>query len=151
MHVLGEVAHPGLYQVPAGSRAVDVVTAAGGFTPKAEQRSLNLARTVSDGEQIVVPEEGAASETGSSAATGDGAQGSGGGAGGGSGSGAVVDLNHADAAALTELPGVGPATAAAILAWREEHGRFASIDDLLDVSGIGDKKLDRLRAFVTVS
>lgn len=133
VHILGQVARPGLYELPDGARAVDAVAAAGGFTEQADAAGLNLARFVSDGEQIVVPAigEGAAAAPG---ITGDGR----------------VNLNTADAAALDTLPGVGPATAAKILAWREEHGRFESVDDLLDVGGIGEAKLDAIRDLVTV-
>jgi len=133
VHILGEVARPGLYELRDGDRAVDAVAAAGGFTPAADAAGLNLARFVSDGEQIVVPAVGA----GTSTAPGMSADGR-------------VNLNTADAAALDTLPGVGPATAAKILAWRERHGRFESIEDLLDVGGIGEAKLDALRDLVTV-
>jgi competence protein ComEA len=133
VHILGEVARPGLYELREGDRAVDAVAAAGGFTPAADAAGLNLARFVSDGEQIVVPAVGAATST----APGMAADGR-------------VNLNTADAAALDTLPGVGPATAAKILAWRERHGRFESIEDLLDVGGIGEAKLDALRDLVTV-
>jgi competence protein ComEA len=134
VHVLGQVATPGLYELPDGARAVDAVAAAGGFTEKADAAGINLARFVSDGEQIVVPAIG---EAAPSAAPGLDADGR-------------VNLNTADAAALDTLPGVGPATAAKILAWRDEHGRFESVDDLLDVGGIGEAKLDAIRDLVTV-
>jgi competence protein ComEA len=141
VHIVGRVASPGLYEVPAGSRAVAVVEAAGGFAESADQGALNLARPVVDGEQIVVtavgetPTAPSAPPQGSSSAA----------AAGSSATSGAVDLNAADAAALQTLRGVGPATAAAILAWRDEHGRFESVDDLLDVPGIGEKKLDALR------
>jgi competence protein ComEA len=133
VHILGQVARPGLYQLPDGARAVDAVAAAGGFTKQADAAGLNLARFVSDGEQIVVPAIG---ETVSAApeVAGDGR----------------VNLNTADAAALDTLPGVGPVTAAKILAWRDEHGRFESVEDLLDVGGIGEAKFDSIRDLVTV-
>jgi competence protein ComEA len=88
---------------------------------------------VSDGEQIVVPAVGEAAPTAPGVAS-DGR----------------VNLNTADAAALDTLPGVGPATAAKILAWREENGRFESVEDLLDIGGIGEAKLDAIRDLVTV-
>ncbi len=138
VHILGQVVKPGLYQVPTGSRAVDAVSAAGGFTPKADQASLNLAAPVVDGEQIVVVAVGEAPAPVVSAT------------GGGPAPAAPVDLNTADATALENLPGVGPATAQAILDWRQQNGRFQSVDDLLDVTGIGDKKLERMRDAVTV-
>jgi competence protein ComEA len=134
VHVLGQVATPGLYELPDGARAVDAVAAAGGFTEKADAAGINLARFVSDGEQIVVPAIGEAAPGAVPGITGDGR----------------VNLNTADSAALDTLPGVGPATAAKILAWRDEHGRFESVDDLLDVGGIGEAKLDAIRDLVTV-
>lgn len=134
VHILGQVERPGLYELPDGARAVDAVAAAGGFTEAADAAALNLARFVSDGEQIVVPAIG---EAPAGAAPGIAADGR-------------VNLNTADAAALDTLPGVGPATAAKILAWREEHGRFASVEDLLDVGGIGEAKFAALRDLVTV-
>ncbi len=134
VHILGQVVRPGLYELPDGSRAVDAVAAAGGFTPQADAAGLNLARFVSDGEQIVVPAIGEVTPGAAPGVAGDGR----------------VNLNTADAATLDTLPGVGPATAANILAWREEHGRFESVDDLLDVGVIGTAKLDAIRDLVTV-
>jgi competence protein ComEA len=142
VHILGRVARPGLYEVGPEARAIDVVSAAGGFADDADQASLNLARRVTDGEQIVIPRQGEAPV--SKPATGEGGSAAGGEAGAGGGE-TTVDLNTADAALLESLPGVGPSTARAILDWRAEHGRFESIDDLLDVTGIGAKKLDKLR------
>lgn len=133
VHILGQVMRPGLYELPDGARAVDAVAAAGGFTEQADAAGLNLARFVSDGEQIVVPAIGEATSA-APGISGDGR----------------VNLNTADAAALDTLPGVGPATAAKILAWREEHGRFEAVEDLLDVGGIGEAKLDAIRDLVTV-
>lgn len=134
VHILGQVVRPGLYALPEGARAVDAVAAAGGFTPEADPAGINLARFVSDGEQIVVPAVGETPTAGAAGIDGDGR----------------VNLNTADAAALDTLPGIGPATAAKILAWRDQNGRFASVEDLLDVGGIGPAKLDALRDLVTV-
>lgn len=134
VHILGQVARPGLYALPDGARAVDAVAAAGGFTPAADAGGVNLARFVSDGEQIVVPAIGEAVPGAAPGVGGDGR----------------VNLNTADAAALDTLPGVGPATAQKILAWREQHGRFEAVEDLLAVGGIGEAKLDALRDLVTV-
>lgn len=134
LHILGQVARPGLYALPDGARVVDAVAAAGGFTPQADAGGINLARLVSDGEQILVPAIGAAPAGGVPGIGGDGR----------------VNLNTADAAALDTLPGVGPATAQKILAWREQHGRFETVEDLLDVGGIGEAKFDALRDLVTV-
>lgn len=134
VHILGQVVRPGLYALPDGARAVDAVAAAGGFTETADAGGVNLARFVSDGEQIVVPAIGETPTGGAPGIGGDGR----------------VNLNTADAAALDTLPGIGPATAQKILAWREQHGRFASVDDLLDVGGIGPAKLDAIRDLVTL-
>ncbi|OII27411.1 ComEA family DNA-binding protein [Frigoribacterium sp. MCBA15_019] len=150
VHVHGRVAAPGLYELPHGARVVDVVAAAGGFTAEADQAAVNLARVLVDGEQLRVPAVGESVDDGV-AGGGDAAAG-GPAAGGGAapGGGGAVDLNLADDAALQTLPGVGPATAAAILAWRDENGRFRSVDDLLGVPGIGPKTLETLRDRVRV-
>ncbi|MBX3195086.1 MAG: ComEA family DNA-binding protein [Microbacteriaceae bacterium] len=132
VHVLGQVEAPGLYVLRAGDRAVDAVAAAGGFTADADPAGVNLARQISDGEQLVIPAVGEA--TAPSATTSDGR----------------VNLNTADAAALETLPRIGPAMAQRILDWRERNGRFASVEDLLDVAGIGAATLDQLRDLVTV-
>lgn len=132
VHILGQVREPGLYALPDGARAVDAVAAAGGFTEAADAGGVNLARFLTDGEQIVVPALGQAP----AAAPGM--------------SGGKVDLNTADAATLDTLPGVGPATAAKIIAWREANGGFAAVEDLLDVGGIGEAKFESLRDLVTV-
>jgi competence protein ComEA len=137
VHILGQVARPGLYALREGDRAVDVVAAAGGFTETADPAGLNLARFLSDGEQIVVP------------AVGEGAPVGGSGAGGVSADG-TVNLNTADATALETLPRIGPAMAQRIIAWRDENGGFAAIEDLLDVPGIGDATFEQLRDLVRV-
>jgi competence protein ComEA len=134
---------------------LDAVTAAGGATPGADLPQLNLARLVVDGEQIHVPKKGETLPAGEGASgTGPpGAGATGGAGGGGSGSAGVagpVDLNSADAAALDTLPGVGPVLAQRILDWRTEHGRFSSVDELGEVSGIGDKLLAQIGPKVRV-
>lgn len=134
VHILGQVAHPGLYALRDGDRAVDIVAAAGGFTDQADPAGLNLARFLTDGEQILVPAVGEAPPAGAvGGVTADG----------------KVNLNTADAAALDTLPRIGPALAERILAWREQNGRFTSVDDLLDVPGIGSATLEGLRDLVT--
>ena len=148
VHVPGRVAAPGLYELPHGARVVDVVAAAGGFTDEADQAAVNLARVLVDGEQLRVPAVG---ETADDGVAGGGDAAAGGPAAGGTATGGgTVDLNLADDAALQTLPGVGPATAAAILSWRDENGRFRSVDDLLGVPGIGPKTLEALRERVRV-
>lgn len=135
VHLLGAVEKPGLFELREGDRAIDAVAAAGGFTATADQSGLNLARLLSDGEQIIVPEIGVPPPVAADGApTVDG----------------KVNLNSADEAALDTLPGVGPATAKSIIAWREENGRFTSIEDLMSVSGIGDKTFAELKDLVAV-
>lgn len=139
VHLVGAVANPGLYELREGDRVVDAVAAAGGFTPDADQARLNLAGPVSDGEQVFVPRVGEALPV---------ARGSGAPAAGEPSS--PVNLNTADEAALDALPGVGPATAKNILDWREANGRFTAVEDLLSVTGIGEKTLAELRDLVSV-
>ncbi|MBD8609391.1 helix-hairpin-helix domain-containing protein [Frigoribacterium sp. CFBP 13729] len=153
VHVHGRVALPGLYELASGARVVDVVAAAGGFADDAEQGAVNLARPLVDGEQLYVPAVGEAAAAGPGGGAGAGVGAGAGSAVGGGASGpgaALVDLNSADAAALETLPGVGPATSAAILEWRRQKGAFRSVDDLLGVSGIGEKTLAKLSPLVTV-
>jgi competence protein ComEA len=134
VHVLGAVERPGLYVLDLEARLVDAVAAAGGTTDDADLTAVNLARVLADGEQIVVPTMGAASDATGAAPPGDDR----------------VDLNTADQAALETLPRIGPALAERIIAWREENGRFQSVDDLLAVPGIGEKLLAGIREGVRV-
>ena len=148
VHVAGAVQHPGVVTLPAGSRAVDAVDAAGGLAPGADADRVNLAAPLTDGTRLAVPLVGQPipTEVAVPSATP---------AGSGSGPtaatpGTPVDLNTADVTQLDTLPGVGPATAAAIVAHREEHGPFSTVDGLLDVRGIGEGRLDAVRDLVTV-
>ncbi len=130
VHVLGAVARPGLVELATGARVVDAIAAAGGFTPEADPAGVNLARQVVDGEQLVVLAVGqvpppAAGGSGGAGSTGPAADG-------------TVHLNTADVAALDTLPRIGPALAQRIIDWREANGPFTSIDQLLEVAGIGD-------------
>jgi competence protein ComEA len=140
VHILGAVAKPGLYQLHDGARAVDAVAAAGGFTAEADRQQLNLARLVSDGEQIYVPKVGEAGSgpPGSSAVGGAGAI------------GGKVNINTASESDLETLPRVGPTMAKRIIAWREANGRFATIEDLMSVTGIGEKTFAELKDLVTI-
>jgi competence protein ComEA len=144
VHVAGQVAHPGVYAVPAGARVADAILAAGGPSPEADPEQLNLAARVSDAERIYVPKEGEAAVAGPSGSA------AGGGGAGSSAPAGPVDLNTATAEQLEALPGVGPATSKAILAYRSTHGRFRSVTELLDVPGIGPAKLEALRPLVRV-
>jgi competence protein ComEA len=120
VHIVGEVVSPGMYQLPVGARLVDAVFAAGGLTDQADNSSVNLARQLSDGEQVVVFKIGEVAETGGSA------------------SGGLISINRATAEQLEELPGIGPALSARIIAYRDANGGFKAKEDLLNVSGIGD-------------
>lgn len=163
VYVSGAVKAPGVYTLAAGSRVDDAVRAAGGLTERAESAGTNLAAQLSDGEHVHVAATGESASSGalgpssgSDAAGGKkGAGASGKGAGKKAAAGqkagaAKVNVNTAGAEELQTLPGVGPATAKAIIAWREENGRFRSVDDLLDVSGIGKATLAKFRDRVSV-
>ena len=121
VHVVGKVMQPGVVELPIGSRVQDAIEAVGGATKDKALESVNLARPVVDGEQIIVgvPTEGATSST--------------------------ISINSASVDQLDELPGVGPAIAERIVKWREENGPFTSIDELTEVSGIGPSILEQIR------
>lgn len=150
VHVVGQVLRPGVVRLPVGARVTDAVTRAGGPRPDADLAAINLARVVVDGEQLRVPKPGEApipvqgsapSAAGASVPPAEG---------GGAAASAPVNLNTAGLADLDQLPGVGPVLAQRILDWRTEHQRFASVDELGEVSGIGDKLLAQLRPKVAV-
>jgi len=148
VHVVGQVVRPGVVRLPSGSRVLDAVNAAGGAKPSADLNQVNLARILIDGEQIVVPKPGqmvVGAPGGQGAGAGSAGQGSTGGP-----AGALVNLNTADAAALDSLPGVGPVLSQRILDWRTAHGRFSTVDELGEVSGIGVKLLAQIGPKVTV-
>lgn len=147
VHVVGAVRKPGLVRLPAGSRVAEAIAAAGGASRRADLTQLNLARVVADGEQVHVPRPG---EVVSAPPGGVAGGGAGGGGGLGAAGGGLVNLNTADLAALDSLPGVGPVLAQRILDWRAENGRFTSVEELGEVSGIGDKIMDQLRSKATV-
>jgi competence protein ComEA len=137
VHIAGAVNRPGLYRVPPGSRVDDAIRVAGGATEDADLNSLNLATKVKDGDKVLVPRRG---QTG---AAGEGA-------GGGAGQSQQLNLNTATAAQLDELPGIGPALAQRIVAYREQHGGFRTVDELQKVPGIGPAKFGQVKDLVTV-
>ena len=154
--VAGLVHKPGLVTLAPGARVADALTAAGGALDGADLIGLNMARRVTDGEQIIVgivAAPGQPSAMGSSISAGPAtaaptdAQST---AGKTPTPGGLVDLNAATVEELDTLPGVGPVTAAAIIAWRDANGRFTSVDQLGDVDGIGPARLEKLRDLVHV-
>ena len=135
--VTGEVVSPGVYELPAGSRVIDAIKAAGGARPKAALSDLNLARVIKDGEQIYVDpiyKAGASIRAGSKAAVPRG----------------PININRASASELDSLDGIGPVIAKRIIAYRTTNGAFLAIEDLLKVSGIGDAKLAQFKEKIRV-
>jgi len=152
VHLVGAVLRPGVYILDEGDRLTDAVTLAGGLTGNADERSINLARMVCDGEQVLVltedefasvgigvPYDVVASGTGARTSTSEPQATPG-----------LIDINKADSASLETLPGIGPATAANIISDRESNGPFQDVDDLVRVSGIGDKSMEAIRDLVCV-
>jgi competence protein ComEA len=132
VHVAGSVKSPGIYQLDSGTRVYDAVLAAGGFTDKANQASVNMARALNDGEQLVISSE-------STGAVYEGAL-----------SSTLISLNQASSSQLEDLPGVGPALAGRIVDWRTANGGFKAKEDLLNVAGIGDKLFASVKDLVTL-
>ena len=132
VHVSGEVADPGLVVIASGARVAEAVAAAGGTTRDADLERVNLAASLRDGQQVVIPSVLADALSGEIADDGR------------------VRINTATATQLEELPGVGPVLAGRIAAYREEHGPFVTVEDLLDVPGIGEGKLETLRDSVAL-
>lgn len=128
----GAVASPGVFALPANARLNDAIVAAGGLASNADLAGLNLAARVGDGEQIVIPSTSRVSVTASPGASG------------------LIDINTATAAELDQLPGIGEVLATRIVAYRQLHGRFTSIDQLIEVDGISRNTVDELRDLVTV-
>ncbi|ACX52580.1 competence protein ComEA helix-hairpin-helix repeat protein [Ammonifex degensii KC4] len=139
VHVAGEVSHPGVYELPAGSRVKDALEKAG-LLPTADPHALNLAQVLVDGQKIVVPPklaEGKEGEVNNPFATRVSAS-----------SGGKINLNTADEAALQTLPGIGPTLARRIVEYRAKNGPFTSVEDLAKVPGIGPRRLEQLREYV---
>jgi competence protein ComEA len=139
VHIVGEIVEPGIYELDSGARIVDAIFAAGGFSDKADQASVNLAREVTDGEQVVVFRIGQAP---SSTMGGAGSTSSSG--------GSQISLNRGSPAELEQLPGVGPALAERMIDWRTANGGFKKKEDLLNISGIGEKLFAGIKNEVTL-
>lgn len=131
VHLTGEVLQPGVVEIAAGARVTDAIAAAGGVTEHAALDTVNLARTVLDGEQIRVPHSSEAVP------------------GGALGEGSLINLNQANASELGTLPQIGPALADRIIRWREEHGGFQRVEDVQQVAGIGPKVFAEIHDLVT--
>jgi competence protein ComEA len=142
VHVLGAVRRPGLFELGTGARVMDAVAAAGGLTETADPAGANLARRLSDGEQLYLPQLGEAQP--------GAPPGAGGAAANGAGPAALVNLNTATLAELDTLPRIGPAMAQRIIDYRAANGPFGSVDDLRNVTGIGDKTFEALTALITI-
>jgi competence protein ComEA len=125
VHISGAIANPGVYPITPGMRLFEVIAIAGGFSSKADQSSVNLARAVTDGEQILIASGGVAQKS-------DG----------------LVSLNRASSSDIDKLPGIGPTLAARIIDWREANNGFQTIEDLRKVGGIGDKLFAGLKKLV---
>ena len=149
VHVAGAVNNPGVYKLRSGARFNDGVIAAGGATDQADLNSVNLAMLLNDGEQIYIlkrnekPHTITAQRSPSSA--------TGGSAGSGNSKVAIININTASLAELEQLPGVGPSTAKAIIDYREKNGAFVTVQDLINVRGIGPAKLDEILPQARVS
>jgi len=153
VHIIGAIQKPGVYQLPPESRILDVVNAAGGFSPDANQQSVNLAAFLQDGEQIIILANAPTAttildapvtvtqiisnlESLSTPNT--------------SNPGELININTASAEMLESLPGIGPVTAEKIIAYREANGGFKSIDEILEVSGIGPVKFAGIKDLITI-
>jgi competence protein ComEA len=132
VHVAGSVKSPGIYQLDSGTRVYDAVLAAGGFTSKANQASVNMARALNDGEQLLIS-SGSGPQSLENSMTSS-----------------LISLNQASASQLEDLPGVGPALAGRMIDWRTANGGFKAKEDLLNVAGIGDKLFASVKDLVTL-
>ena len=139
--VSGEVMFPGVYALNPGDRVIDAIAAAGGIGPNADLSGINLSKRVQDEARYHVPAFGESTPAITASATARPAN---------KGSG-LIDLNTAQSSELETLPNIGPVMAGAIVAYREDNGPFATVDDVMNVPGIGPKTLDTIRQMVTVS
>lgn len=135
VHVAGEVNKPGVYKLDEGSRIMDAVNAAGGFTDKADKNSLNLAKVLEDGEQIMINSTDSASQNTTQGSANNNGK---------------ININTADLSQLQTLNGVGPSTAQKIIDYRNANGKFKAIEDIKKVSGIGDKTYEKFKDQICV-
>ncbi len=148
VYVTGEVNNPGVIELEEGARIQDAIEAAGGIKPEANLEDVNLAYEVEDGEKIYIPNqseestemaEGAGTATATESLTGSSSNSKG-----------KININKATASELTAIPGVGESTAQKIVAYREENGKFKAIEDIKNVSGIGDSKFNNIKDYIAV-
>jgi competence protein ComEA len=137
VHVAGAVREPGVYTLPTGARVIDAIESAGDARPSGDLNALNLASAVTDGMQVLVPRRAGASTSTVPTTSA-------------SPSPAPVNVNTADGPALETIPGIGPVTATAIIEYRDQSGAFSSVEQLIDVSGIGPATLETIRPYITV-
>lgn len=141
--VKGEVASPGVYKVEMGERVVDVIEKAGGLTEAANTSVINFALRVSDEMVVYIPAKGEAVEVAGDVHSVDASQ-------GGSPKSNKINLNKATQAELETLPGIGPAKSQLIIEYRDENGSFKTIEDIMTISGFGEKTFEKLKDLITV-
>lgn len=145
VYVAGEVNTPGVIELEEGARVEDAIEGAGGITSEANLINVNLAYEVSDGEKIYIPNISEEIEEESSEVVSDGSSST-----TSSSSNSKININKATVAELTSIPGIGEATAEKIISYREENGKFQSIEDIKNVSGIGDSKYENMKDYISV-
>lgn len=139
VHVCGAVTNPGVFSLPEGSRVTDALKKAGGFSPKADTLSVNLAEVITDGQQIVIYEQSTDPQSNAAPSASKAKP------AGGADSGLPVNINHGTLQALMLLDGIGEKTAQKIMDYRKAQGGFKSIEELKNVPGIGDKKFEKIK------
>ncbi len=153
VYVCGAVKVPGVYELSEGSRCLDAVDAAGGFSEEADRNYVNLAALLTDGVKLQIPtieEVGGTQSSKIESFDGGSALDGGGSTGSGSAGSGLININKASKEELTALPGIGNATAEKIVKFREEHGGFKTLEDIMKVSGIKDKLFSRIREYITI-
>jgi competence protein ComEA len=145
VHVVGAVQRPGVYSLAPGSRLDDAVRAAGGLTEEADASRINLADYARDAQQVYVPVKGETPPPGPTTVAGGSV-----GAGNSEGARGLIPINTASAAQLEALPGIGPALAERIVAYREAHGPFRQPEEIMQVTGIGEARYEQIRSLITI-